>query len=289
MQELRNEHVTVRIHEKGAELVSVQKDGTEYLWTGEKTYWEEHSPVLFPIVGRLYERKYRLQGQEYVIGLHGFAREKIFTLLEKSETQALFELQEDADSLKEYPFHFRLRIRYRLEGSCVKVSYQVENRSEAPMYFGLGGHPGFCIPLEEGLEFSEYHLEFCRPCRPKRVQFSETCLVTGQAEEFLLKDGRRLPLRHDLFDEDAIVLSDTPGEVFLGTEKGTKGIRFFYEDFPYLGIWHTTKAEAPFLCLEPWLTLPGRDGVVEDIAGKEDMVCLKERETLQKSWRMELV
>lgn len=289
MQELKNEQMRVQIEERGAELFSVQKDGVEYLWTGDGRYWEDRSPILFPIVGRLYEKEYRLNGETYRIGLHGFAREKMFALRERSETHLLFELQEDEDTLAEYPFRFSLGVRYELVGSCLKVFYEVENRGEERMYFGLGGHPGFRIPLEEGLEFTDYQLTFEKSCRPKRVRFSDDCLLTGEREGFPLMEERRLPLRHELFDEDAIVLTDTCGEVFLGAEKGKRGIRCSYEEFPYLGIWHTTGEKAPFVCLEPWMSLPGREKVVEDLEKKEDMLCLKPGKAVRKRWEMEFI
>ena len=37
---------------KGAELVSVKMNGIEKIHDGE-SYWNRHSPVLFPIVGKL--------------------------------------------------------------------------------------------------------------------------------------------------------------------------------------------------------------------------------------------
>ena len=50
MIELKNELLTIKVAEMGAELQSIKdNDGREYMWqAGEK--WPRHSPILFPIV-----------------------------------------------------------------------------------------------------------------------------------------------------------------------------------------------------------------------------------------------
>ena len=74
------------------------------------------------------------------------------------------------------------------------------------MYFGLGGHPGFNVPLEAGLSFEDYCLEFSEKANPSRVLFTDDCYRTGENVDYPLEDGVRIPLHHDLFDRDAIVL-----------------------------------------------------------------------------------
>lgn len=62
METLSNSILTVQIAEHGAELQSIKKDGKEYLWQGDAKFWGRRSPVLFPIVGRVWNNKYRHAG-----------------------------------------------------------------------------------------------------------------------------------------------------------------------------------------------------------------------------------
>ena len=130
------------------------------------------------------------------------------------------------------------------------------------MYFGIGGHPGFNIPMEEGLSFEDYELEFSRACEPQRILFSQECFVEGK-KSYELFEGRRIPLRHNLFDEDAIVLEKTSGEILLHSTKGKKAVKVSYVDMPYVGFWHMPCMDAPYVCIEPWCSLPSRQGITE--------------------------
>ena len=88
METLSNSVLTVQIAEHGAELQSIKKDGKEYLWQGDAKFWGRRSPVLFPIVGRVWNNKYRHAGNTYEIGQHGFARDMNFKLTYKEEQRS---------------------------------------------------------------------------------------------------------------------------------------------------------------------------------------------------------
>jgi galactose mutarotase-like enzyme len=161
-----------------------------------------------------------------------------------------------------------------LEGRKLSITYYVRNDDEKTMYFGVGGHPGFNVPFEKGVRFEEYYLKFDSVEGVKRVGFSEDCFVTGELEEFSLEDGIRLPLSHDMFDDDAIVLTNMASSVTLKSKTGVKSIRVSYPDMSYLGIWHMPKTDAPYICIEPWSSLPSRKGIVEDIEKQSDLISL---------------
>jgi len=148
---LKNEKLTIEISEQGAELKSVKKDGFEYMWCGDAKYWGRTSPVLFPFVGGLKDKKYRVGGKEYPMSQHGFARDCKFELLEENVDSVSYILKSNEDTLSKYPFGFSLVIKYTLVDSKVKVGWKVKNEGDGSMSFSIGAHPAF--NLKEGVNY----------------------------------------------------------------------------------------------------------------------------------------
>ena len=167
--QISNGCVQAVVSDLGAELQSVKKDGCEYLWNGDAAYWAERSPLLFPYVGRFTDGKYLLDGREYEMNIHGFARKLVYHVLYREEDMITFELRDSEETFKVYPYHFILQVSYELQDNEIVITYRVSNCTKETMYFGIGGHPGFQVPLEDGLEFSDYYLEFGGVSRPERV------------------------------------------------------------------------------------------------------------------------
>ena len=154
------------------------------------------------------------------------------------------------------------------------------------MYFAWGGHPGFRVPLVAGETMADYEIVFSEACAPERVLFSDNVLVSGQKTPFPLKEGRRLQLEHRLFDHFVVVLTNMAKELTLkGTVSG-KGVCVSYPDMPYLGIWHVAKTDAPYVCIEPWSSLPGREGVTEDISCRSDLLTAAPGEEKKSVWHI---
>lgn len=272
---IQNEWLTVSASERGAELQSVRSaDGTEFLWQGDPAYWAKRAPNIFPFVARLWQGCYQMDGKTLQMPIHGFAPTSLFELAERTETSMVFELRCSEEIHAQYPRRFVFRVVYALERNVLGVTYEVQNLDEKPMYFGLGGHPGFNVPLEAGKRFEDYRIRFTDACAPKRVNFSEDHFVADGDVPFALEDGTTLPLRHDLFDDDAIVLHDMAREVVLETETGGKSLKVSFPDMPYLGIWHWPKSDASFVCIEPWSSLPARSGKTTVFEEKKDLIRL---------------
>lgn len=282
--QIRNENIQAAISDLGAELQSIKKDGAEYLWNGDERYWSERSPILFPYVGRFTEGKYFLDGKEYEMNIHGFARKFSYHVVYQEEDMITFELRDNEETYGMYPYHFILQVSYELRDNEIAVAYRVSNCSKETMYFGIGGHPGFMVPLEEGLAFSDYYLEFGGAARPERVGHTPACFVSGRNTELMLEDGIRLPLSHNMFDDDAIVLRNMADEVTLKSDKGTRQVKVSYPDMTCLGIWHAPKTEAPYVCIEPWTSLPSRQDIVEEFKYKSDLIRLIPGEQYVNTW-----
>ena len=161
---IRNGQLTVEISERGAELRSVRgADGTEYLWQGDPEYWSDRALNIFPFVARLTEGKYSLDDNIYEMPIHGFAPYSDFRVTGNTGTRLTMELRDSAETLKIYPRRFCFRVVYSITGDTLTVAYEVENQDTRPMIFGLGGHPGFNVPLRDGLRFEDYRLRFSKP------------------------------------------------------------------------------------------------------------------------------
>ena len=286
---IQNDFLTVIAAEAGAQLQSILgADGTEYLWQGDSRYWSDRALNLFPYVARLTDGKYYLDGECHQMAIHGIAPYRNFRLVSNDGQQMILELESDEATFAQYPRHFAFRVIYRLQGSTLEICYEVENRDEKPMYFGLGGHPGFNIPLAKGKRFEDYRLRFgeVTPCR--QVLFSDDCFVTGETIPFPLEEGCILPLRHELFDDDAIVLTDIARQVTLETEGDRHSVTVSFPQMPYLGLWHWPKTDAPYLCIEPWCSLPSDVNTVTVFEEKQDLISLAPHSAYQNRWSIEI-
>ena len=214
--------------------------------------------------------------------LHGFARKLEFEPVEQGIDYVILELRSTIVTIARYPFDFTLRVIYALNRNKVEIVYQVENRGSRYMPFAIGGHPGFRVPLIEGEEFTDYELEFTHACKPDRILFTPQVFVSGKEEPSDFE--KKLDLRHDLFDDDAIVLKNMCREVTLRSKRSQRGVCVSYPDMPYLGFWHLDKTDAPYVCIEPWTSLPSRQDIVEDIACKSDMLQLAPGKTYENQW-----
>ena len=285
MIELQNENLTLRVEPLGAQMMELgSKQGTQFLWNGDKQYWPDRAPVLFPYVARLTDGCYTLCGERYSMDIHGFAKDSVFTIEEQSSDSVTFCLRQTPETLRQYPFRFTSRVRYALRGWTVHVTYSVCNEDEKELPFGIGGHPGFQIPIEKNLKFEDYRIDFGEDPKPRRILFSEDCFVLEEDEAFALEEGRYLNLEHNLFDDDAIVLKEMPREVTLESAKGSKKITVAFPDMDYLGIWHWPHVEVDYVCIEPWSSLPSRKNVVEDLEKQADLLSLESGQEYTNTW-----
>lgn len=297
---LENDKLCVKVSSFGGELQSLveKQNNREYLWQGDPAIWEEKAPNLFPYIARLTDGKYTYQGKTYSMQIHGIAKYREMEVQEQPE-QLIFSLESDEDTLAQYPFRFRFEIRYRLEGSTLTVTYHVENLEDHTMYFGVGGHPGFQVPYLPETGFSDYILQFPEAKEPYRVIFSDDCFVEGEAPSQELTDGELL-LRHPMFDEDAIVLRNAghcvrlrPGHAWeqaasLEERQAASAVCVTFPQMDYVGLWHMPGTEAPYICIEPWSSLPSRKGVVEDLERQENLVALEGRGVYENTWKISL-
>ena len=254
MQTLTNGILTIKVKEHGAELASIVKNGIEYLWQADPKFWARHSPVLFPIVGSVWEAKYRVDGVEYPLGQHGFARDLDFELVSCSETEVWYRLESSAKTLSAYPWPFVLEIGYRLEGNSVKVLWKVTNPGETEMYFQIGAHPAFNYPGYDPDAVDRGVVAFDRNDNLQRSGFKGKGCVDPQARfPIPLSDDGMLRLKRDTFDDiDTLMLENDQVHKVVFLKNDSSPYLTVTFDAPVVAIWSPPKRNAPFFCIEPW-------------------------------------
>ena len=269
MVTISNGILTAEIDETGAQLSRLADKDTEYLWNADPEIWARHAPVLFPFVARLPGQQYRYKGKMYgPIKNHGLAPYADFTVESRDVTSCTMLMETTPEMHSLYPFDYGFRVRYVLYGNTLNISYLVTNKGDDTMYYGMGSHPGFNVPIAKGLEFEDYFVEFPEAGDVMSRVFSPDRCATDTDVPYPLK-GNRIPLNHRLFDNDAICMRNTGHLAVIRSDKDTRRIEVRYPDTPWCAIWHKPQTDAPYVCIEPWFTLPGKQGI-NDIAERDD-------------------
>jgi galactose mutarotase-like enzyme len=285
---IENENLRVAIQPKGAELDSIFSKQTqlEYLWQGDAAFWGKKSPILFPIVGTLKNNSFTYEGGNYNLSRHGFARDRVFIIEKQTADTATFLLKSDAESLKVYPFDFEFRLYYTLKDNTLSVSYTVKNASNGAMYFSVGGHPAFRLPLDENTNYTDYFIELNTVETSGRYPLSNDGLLELSANPFL-EDANEIPLHPSLFYEDAVVLKHLKSNsMAILSDKTPHGLRMTFDGFPYFGIW--AAKDAPFVCLEPWCGIADSVNTTQALTEKEGINKLSKGERFERTWAIEL-
>ncbi len=268
MVTLENDFLKVNIQSAGAEMTSVyyKPTQTEHLWSGDPAIWKFHAPNLFPVVGGCIDGKIRVNGSEYPMPRHGFARESAFRRIEASTTHAKFSLHFSAQTLQVYPYKFEFQVLVDLFGPKIRISYKVINLDDHPLWFSVGGHPAFRVPFGDNGTFEDYYLEF---------EQAEELLAHGLSSDGFFDDstrpipltGNRLPLSRELFAQDALVFKNIRSKKVTLRGPSPQSVAVSYPHFNYLGLW--SKNDAPFVCIEPWIGCADTQNTFPDIREKE--------------------
>lgn len=251
MEQIKNDKLSVVVSEHGAELQSIKdENGKEYLWDGDEKYWNRHSPILFPIVCGLWKDTYRINGKEFTLGRHGFARDTDFKLIAKGEDRVIYALTDSKETFKDYPYHFNLSISYRIESNKVHVVWHVENTDDKTIYFQVGGHPAFCVPGAKKGEYLKGKLRFDN-AEPSRLYGNVGgCIVKGY-EKVETKEGV-WEFTEDTFADDAVIFDHSQVQHIELLDENEKPAVTLDIKTPAVGIWSPTGKHAPFVCIEPW-------------------------------------
>lgn len=290
MQTLKNDILTVEVNEHGAELQNIRRGPVEYLWQGDPAYWGRRSPVLFPIVGSVWEKRYRVAGKEYEMGQHGFARDMDFTLVSQTEDEVRYRLESTPETLAKYPYPFVLEIAYKLHGNKLDVIWDVTNPSSAHLYFQIGAHPAFNYPDYSAEKAERGFLSFGKTQGLECIRIKEKgCVDTEVKYPLEVPADGLLPIAVDTFDViDTIMLQDSQiGQVGMYRVDGTPWLKMTF-DAPVVGIWSPPGKVAPFICLEPWYGRCDRAGYEGDYIDRDWVNSLAPGESFHSVYTIEI-
>ncbi|MFT6745939.1 MAG: galactose mutarotase-like enzyme [Glaciecola sp.] len=285
--QLENDQLIAIINYDGAELSRLysKTHEREILWDGNPKYWGRHAPVLFPFVGKLRGGKYKHEEQTYSLGQHGFARDKEFKLIEKSDLHCVLELKSSKETKKVYPFDFSFKTTFALTDNGLKTEYKIKNPENTALYFSLGAHPAFNCPMKNN-KLEEYQLTFDKQENAQTLLLDETGLLSHEKSDFL-RDDQHIVLSDEIFEKDALMFTDLRSTALtINSEKDKIAVKVSWENFPFLGIWKPIGA--PFICIEPWQGIADYQDASGILSEKFGIVKLKSNDVFVASYSVSI-
>ncbi len=270
MVNIKNEILSCDINENGAEIKSLKKGETEYIWCSDPKFWEKSAPVLFPCIGSSKDDKYTLNGKTYPMKKHGFLIGSEFTVEEKTDSSVTLLYTHNDNTLAVYPYQFEFRAVFTLLESSLKVEYRVSNLTDDTMYFSVGAHEAYATP--GGVE--EYDIIFPNKENLDAILLDGPLVIDDTMT--LAKNTEYLSIYEKYFEIDTLIFRKLKSkEVTLRNRKTERSVKVEYPDCDYLAFWHEPGSE--FLCIEPWTSLTANANGDYDITKKEGIISLEAR------------
>lgn len=286
MIEIASTHLSAAINPFGAELTHLRDaDGRELMTDGDPAFWTGHAPLLFPFVGALNGGTYRVDGQDYALPQHGFARRQLFEPLEQAPGRTVLRLADTAETRAVYPFAFTLDAAYALDGATLAIDVTVTNRDTRAMPASFGFHPAFAWPLPYGAPREDHRITFAAD-EPAAIRRIVDGGLIGTERRPSPLDGRELLLRDDLFADNALIWDAVESRsVRYGATQGP-ALEIAFPDTSMLGIW--SKPGARFVCIEPWHGIADPEGFAGEVWNKPGVLRLEPGEARTFAMRVTL-
>lgn len=160
---LKNRNSLVKVGE--GELLGYAVSGHEYLHQKGNPGWRNTDTEMFPIIGPTQEAHFRVQTPkgDAIQDQHGLLRELNYTLVEQTETKAIFRKVYKARTLVKnskypdkssqqwlsWPYDFQFLKDFKLGSDTLEITFTISG--EKDMAFMLGYHPAFLLQTKEPL------------------------------------------------------------------------------------------------------------------------------------------
>jgi galactose mutarotase-like enzyme len=267
---IAGESLSAEINPLGAELHSLRDaDGRDLLWDGDPAFWTGRAPILFPVVGVVAGGVIRVDGRDYPMPKHGFARRKMWQIVEHAADAATFRLEPDDETRAAYPFDFRLDLRFAIEGTCLSMVATLSNPGDVPLPASFGFHPALRWPLPGGAPRDAHRVRFAE-AEPDPIRRIDSDGLLRPAAEPSPVDGRDLIVRDALFEDDALIFDMLASRALRFGAPGGTVLDIAFPGMPLLGIW--TKPGAPYLCIEPWQGVADPEAFAQDFREKPGVI-----------------
>lgn len=284
---IKNEFLELTVSSHGAEKQSlVSKEGLNYLRDVDQ-FWGRKAPLLFPIVGKLRDLKTFINNKEYHMNQHGFLRDQEFELFSQTENELILINKFNNETLKMFPFEYKILVKYTLIGKTLDTTIIVENEDYQVIPFNYGGHPGFRCPLYENETFEDYTVKF-----EQEENFDAPLVVLENGtldfdHTVSYKNIKDLQLDYKYFETDAIVIPNVKSQSVKLVNKEQKGVKFDFKGFPSLAIW--TRPNAPFVCLEPWIGYADKYNSNYQFIEKDNIIFLNPNEKFEATYSITIL
>ena len=289
MKTLSNSRLTIQVSPHGAELCSIVSGGKEYLWQADPAFWKRHSPVLFPIVGSVWENACFINGKTFRMSQHGFARDMDFEPVFESADEVRFRLSDNEDTREKYPYAFVLEIGYRLKDSTIEVMWQVANPSGEEIHFQIGAHPAFYYPGFDAASERRGYFGFDRTEDLQYILIGEKgCADVKTHYPLHLTEDKLLPVDTHTFDRDALILEGSQVKEVTLYDNDKRPCVTLHFDAPVVGLWSPPGKNAPFVCIEPWYGRCDRVCYGGEFKEKDWMQHLPAGTTFRGGYRIEI-
>ncbi len=280
---IQNESIIVTISTFGAEVQSIKYLDRERLWQADEKFWNCHSPLLFPICGRLNGGYYIHNDKKYEMRIHGIARNSEFEILSHEKTSITLGFSSSEESKKVYPFDFKYKVMYKLNGDAMQTYYFVENTGSEPLYYNVGSHEAYVI---NGANLEDYSIKF---------EDGETVKATSIIEDAMTDEKYELPTYKGVFpiksayfdmksimpnghpSADSVVIEDVPSKRATLLYKGEPTLSVYYNDFKNMVIWTTLQAD--YLAIEVWSGIPDVKNTTHVLSEKKGIEKLEKGES----------
>lgn len=267
---MENQYLKVTVTTWGAQIKSVirKSDGVEHMWQTDPALWDYHAPTMFPYCDRLPDNFITVDGVKYEAPCHGFAQGMERNVISHNENQVVMELVDSEETLKQWPFRFRLVSTFTLEGDKVHHGLTVENRGQKSMPFGIGYHPGFAVPFDDKHTSDDYEIQFSSLESPICLRFSRTPELNTLYS--LGTNIRSLPVDENVFKGPSMCMTNLRSKYISLVEKDSgRRVTCDISGFPYTLLWSRGIGKPPFVCFEPWHSIPNPLHNANDWSEKE--------------------
>ncbi|WNG40171.1 aldose epimerase [Archangium violaceum] len=231
------------VPERGALITRFIVEGEPILFLDESTLADPTKnvrggiPVLFPSPGVLPGGKYTVEGHEFPMRRHGFARDLPWEVRTQEASRVVLALGHSEQTLREFPWRFEALLTVTLEGSALHLSFSTENRDSRPMPLHLGYHPYFYVPQANKAA--------------ARVETDAKSAWDNRQGATVSFSG--LDLTEP--EVDMHLLDHSPQGTTLERGPGLRPVELAWSpSFTMLVVW--TLEGRDFICVEPW-TAPG--------------------------------